>query len=84
MLWAENSTLQVCKKKAFEMDIFTTSGTDDKNHAVYQNNEQTSSENKGLDLVESVHINIYQSNTYRKRNWKHLEDEPRVPESQFI
>ena len=84
MLWAENSTLQVCKKKAVEMDIVTPSANDDKNHAIYQNNKQTSSENKELDLVQSVHINIYQSNTYRKRNWKHFDDQPRVQESQFI
>ena len=33
-----------------------------KKHAIYQNIEYTSLENKGVEPVEPVQINIYQSN----------------------
>ena len=36
-----------------------------KNHAIYQNNEQTSLKNKEVEPVELVQMNIYQKNTYR-------------------
>ena len=37
-----------------------------KNHAIYQNNEQTSLKNKEVEPVELVQMNIYQKNTYRE------------------
>ena len=36
------------------------------NHAIYQNNEKNFLENKEVEPVEPVHMNINQSNTYRK------------------
>ena len=54
-----------------------------KNRAIYQNNEQTSHENKEAELVQSVQMNIYQSNTNTKDlSWIHFNDEPRVQERQ--
>ena len=38
----------------------------DKNHAIYQNNEWTSLENKEVEPVEPVQMSVYQSNIYRK------------------
>ena len=35
-------------------------------HVIYQNYNQTSVENKGIELVELVQMNVYQGNTYRK------------------
>ena len=52
-----------------------------KNHAIYQNNKQTSLENKELEPVQPVQMNTYQSNTYRKvLSWLHFDDEPMVRE----
>ena len=36
------------------------------NHGIYQNNEKNFLENKEVEPVEPVHMNINQSNTYRK------------------
>ena len=48
-----------------------------RNGAIYQKNEQTSIENKEVELVEAVQMNIYQSNTYGKDlNQPHFDDEP--------
>ena len=48
-------------------------------------NEQTSIENKEVEPVQSVHMNIYQSNNYRKDlSWLHFDDEPRVQERQQV
>ena len=33
---------------------------------IYQNNKETSLENKEMERVETVKMNIYESNTYRK------------------
>ena len=56
-----------------------------KNHTIYQNNKQSPHENEEVKPVEPVHINIYQSNTYRKGlAWLHFNDEPRVQERQQV
>ena len=48
-------------------------------------NDQTSVENKEEEPLESVQMNIYQSNTFRKDlNWLHFEDDPRVQERQHV
>ena len=39
-----------------------------KNHPIYQNNGKTSPENRDVEPVEPVHMNIYQSSTYRRLN----------------
>ena len=40
-------------------------------------------ENKEVEPVELVQMNIYQCNTYRKDlSWLHFSDEPRVQEKQ--
>ena len=55
------------------------------NNAIYQNNEQTSFENKEVKPVEPVQVNIHQSNTYKKDlSWLHFDDEPRVQERQQV
>ena len=52
-------------------------------HAINQNNKQTFLENKGMEPVEPVQMNIYQSNTYKKDlSWLHFDDEPKVQERQ--
>ena len=50
---------------------------------IYQNNQQTSLENKEVEPVEPVQINIYKSNTYRK-DWLHYDDEPKAQDRQQV
>ena len=50
------------------------------NDGVYQNQKQTSLENEKVEPVESVQINIYQSNTYGKD----FENESVVQERQQV
>ena len=38
----------------------------EENHAISQNNEKTSHENKEVEPVQPVQMDIYQSNTYKK------------------
>ena len=66
------------RKETVEIDMLVTSrNCDRKNHAIYQNSEWTSLEKKGMEPVESVLKNIYQSNTYRKGlSWSHFDVEP--------
>ena len=46
-----------------------------------QNNKYTSLERKGVQPIEPVQKNNYQSNTYRKDlSWLHFDDKPRVQE----
>ena len=52
------------KKGTVEIDILVTCRNSDKNHAIYQNNEQTSLEDKEVEPGEPVQMNIYQSNVY--------------------
>ena len=48
-----------------------------KNHAIYQNKEYTSLENKEMEPPKPVQMNICQSNTYRKDlSWLHFDGEP--------
>ena len=56
------------RKETVDIDIFITSGNGEKKKygAIYQNNEQTSQENKEVKPVELAQMKIYQSNTYRK------------------
>ena len=55
------------------------------NHAIYQNNQQTSLEKKKVEPVEPVPKNIYQSNTYRKDlSWPHFDDEQTVQGNQKV
>ena len=54
-------------------------------HVMYQNNEKTSLENKEVETVEPVHMNIYQSNTYREDlRWLHFNNMPRVQRRQQV
>ena len=63
------------------MDVLVTPTNGDRKNAVDQNNEQTFLENKDVEPLEPVQINIYQSNTYSKDlSFLHLKDEPRVQE----
>ena len=56
-----------------------------KSHAIYQNNEKTSPENKELEPAEPVQISIYPSNTYRKDlSWLQFDNEQRVQEKQQV
>ena len=56
-----------------------------KNHAIYQNNKKASLENKEVELAEPVHMNICQSNTYRKDlSWLYFDDERRVQQRQQL
>ena len=48
-----------------------------------QNNELTYLENKEVEPVQLVQMNIYQWNTYRKDlSWLHFADEPSIQERQ--
>ena len=50
-----------------------------------ENNEKTSLENKEVEPVEPVQMNIYQSNTDRKGlRWLHFNNEPCVQEGQQV
>ena len=50
-----------------------------------ENNEKTSLENKEVEPVEPVQMNICQSNTDRKGlRWLHLNNEPSVLEGQQV
>ena len=52
---------------------------------MYQTNDLTSLENKEVEPVQPVQINIYQSNTYKKDlSWLHFDDKPRVQERQQV
>ena len=54
-----------------------------KNCAVYQKNEYTSLENKEVEPIQPVQMNIYQSNTYKKDlSWLHFNSEAKVQERQ--
>ena len=58
-----------------------------KKHAIYQNIEYTSLENKGVEPVKPVQINIYQSNyLYIEKNlsWLHFDNEPRIQYRQQV
>ena len=46
-------------------------------HAVYQNHKWTPHKNKKAEPVQSVKMNIYQSNTTKKLNWLHFDNQPR-------
>ena len=49
------------------------------------NNEYTSPENEEVEPVQSVQMNIYQSNNYRKDlSWFHFDDELRVQEKKQV
>ena len=49
----------------------------------YTTDKQTALENEGVEPVEPVQMNFYQSDTYRKDlSWLHLGYEPRVQERQ--
>ena len=40
---------------------------------------------ENVEPVKQVHMNIYQSNTYRKDlSWPHSDDEPRIQEKQQV
>ena len=48
-------------------------------------NEYTSPENEEVEPVQSVQMNIYQSNNYRKDlSWFHFDDELRVQEKKQV
>ena len=56
-----------------------------KNHAIYQNNKQTSLKKKEVQPVEPVLKNTYQSNTYTEDlSWPHFDDEPQLQEKQQV
>ena len=55
----------------------------DKNYAIYYNNEKTSYENKEVEPVQPVQMNIYQNNIYEKDfNWLHFGNETRAHKKQ--
>ena len=50
-----------------------------KNHGIYHNSEYTFLENKEVEQVQPVQMNIYQNNTYGKDlTWQCFSNEPRV------
>ena len=82
-LGREFQSFSCVRKETFDIDILVASRNGDiKNHANYQNNEQTSLKKKKAKPVEPVLRNIYQSNTYRKDlSWPHFGNEPRQVKS---
>lgn len=72
------------RKKRFDIDILISStDTKRKIRFIYQNNEQTLHEDKEAEPVQPVHMNIHQSNSYRKLfSWIHFGDELRVQKRQ--
>ena len=72
--------------KELKIDFWCFSSTEFRgcfNEPVY--NEYTSLENKDVEPVELVQMNIYQSNTYRKDlGWLCFNNEPRAQERQQV
>ena len=63
------------RKETVDIDILVTSRNGDKNHVIYHSNKYAYLENKEVEPVEPVQINICQSNTYRKGlSWLHFDD----------
>ena len=52
------------RKETVNINILVKPKNDD--HVIYQNYNQTSVENKGIEPVELVQMNVYQSNTEEK------------------
>ena len=73
------------RKEIVGIDIFVTCwNCDREKHVAYQNSEQTSFENKEVELVEPVQIKFCESNTYRKGlSWLHF-DKPRIQDWQQV
>ena len=56
-----------------------------KNDPTYSNKVWTFHENKEVDTVQPVQVNIYQSNTFGKDlGWLHFNNIPRVKEMQQV
>ena len=52
---------------------------------IYQNNEYTSHENKEVEPFETIQINVYQSNTYRKDLSRlYFNNEPLIQDRQEV
>ena len=74
------------QEKKLLIDILVTLNIKEwwqKNCAIYQNNEYTSLENKEVEPIQPVQMNIYQSNTYKKDlSWLYFNSEAKVQERQ--
>ena len=65
--------------------LITSRNGERKIYATYPNNEWTCKKNKQMESVQSVQMNIYQSNTYRKDlSWQHFNNQPRVQQKQQV
>ena len=62
----EFENVAVQGKETVDIDILITSRDGHRKNQAIQNNEQTSRENKEMEQVEPVQMNIYQNNAYRE------------------
>ena len=58
------------RKETVNSNILVKPKNDD--HVIYHNYNQTSVENKGIEPVELVQMNVYQSNTEEKNEAGHI------------
>ena len=73
------------RKEAVDIEILVTSRNGDRKIMQSIRITSTSLENKEVEPVKPVQMNIYQSNTYRNDlSWLHFDDEPRVQERQQV
>ena len=71
------------RKETADIEILITSTKVTVKYATNQNNEWTCHNNEEKKPVQSVQMNIYQSNSYRKDlSWLHFDAEPRAQETQ--
>ena len=67
------------RKETIDIDILVISRSGDRKTMHHQNNEQTSLDNKEVETVQAVQMNIYQSNDL---SWLNFDDEARVQDRQ--
>ena len=67
------------RKETIDIDTLVISRSGDRKTMHHQNNEQTSLENKEVETVQAVQMNIYQSNDL---SWLNFDDEARVQHRQ--
>ena len=75
------------RKETVDIDILVISRNGDRKimQSIRITSRSPSRIQKWNQTIETVQMNIYQSNTYRKDlSWLHFDDEPRVQERQQV
>ena len=77
----KNPEFNCASKKIIDRDILLASRNGDRKIMQSMKKRVDLLDNKEVEPVEPLQMNIYQSNIYRKSlNWLHFEDEPRGQE----